>query len=299
MSFFWGGGIYKFVHEEVSGSNLAWERNELARYNLSHPKEECCFTYGNTSYPATFYAFPRRFVEHLPKLYQDMKGVFTSPLVIMEGRISSACISKDLKRKRRKFKLRIIKPIDDRSFEVVGVNCRATASAMRSAFGSNPAQVLNVSPVRPDPKDREREVLEVLASTEIGFNRIRQAEELFEENDNEPKLSVIPFETPLGLDPLEKLCVYLISKKYLPEKKRLYQKRVVTIMTIRRELSISVFGMTILGDKSFARVIAAELQLKGYVVGHKFLQSIGRDIETVVQISPEMVKMQSSRMVVT
>jgi hypothetical protein len=169
---------------------------------------------------------------------------------------------------------------------------------MRNAFGRNFDQVLNVSPLRPDPRDREREVFEVLACTKVGFKRVRNAAEQFEANGNNPKLYVVRFETPIGLDPVEKLYVFLISKAFLPQKKGQFQNTIETIMIVRRELQMSITQMTMLGDKTFARNISFELQGKGQEIGVKRLLTIGYNVVNVTHLIPELVSMQSSALMV-
>jgi hypothetical protein len=224
---------------------------------------------------------------------------------IVDGPIPASYAVSDLSHKRERYKVKTVEMIGDKIYKVLCIDPKATTTTIKSAFGTNIDQVLNVSPFRTDMQKKETEIFEVMASTEVGSRRIRHAEALFKDNGNEPRLSVVVFETPIGIGPLEKLIFYAMSRKYLPGKKRaLFQKKVVTAMIVREIIRVPIYNLMVLEDRIYAKDVSYELKKRTpeldpwLELGPKALASLGLDILAAWQESMEIARMQLSELVV-
>jgi hypothetical protein len=296
--------IHGFLHDDKD-ELFEWEKNELAQYRVNHSKDCCVLTHANSDYSAQVHAYPRRSASNLPMIQPNDRDAFVSTYHIINGPIPASYAVDDLSHKRDRYKVKTVETIGDKTYKVLCVDPKATTTTIKSAFGTNIEQVLNVSPFRTDMQKTEVEVFEVMASTEVGSRRIRHAEALFKDNGNEPRLSVTIFETPIGITPLEKLIFYVMSRRYLPAKKKmLFQRKVITAMIIREIIRAPINSLMILRDKIYAKDISYELKKRNpelnlwLELGPKALASLGLDILAAWQESMEIARMQFSELVV-
>ncbi len=286
-----------FIHGKSKFLDLEWEKQQIIQYVLAHPQKICYFTFSNGSCPdASFAGFPDRFIYDIPKLQQDNKVAFTARIESSGSNKGAKQAVHELKKRKEKYRLKDVQLLNDQSFYVLGIDKKAVASSINTAFGSDPSHIIICSSIFSDSKDPDLEVFEAMPLTEVGQKRAKGANQLFKENNNSPVLAQVVLEMPEGFSAAEKVWVRQIARQ-LAEKKAMFQKTMEILTLLKKELKMEMVDSPRLKNSTLAENVSRLLIQSGYDIGAGALQGVASQVANAINSSTKILQMQSAKQV--